>query len=110
MNLAYVSLAALVVAILVSCFTELNVGILALALSRLQSLSPNLRRVGLSATIADPDAYRAWLALDGDIDAVRLVQGEAGAHRADALPSLAAPARWCPASPRASASAPVRSR
>ena len=33
MNLAYVSLAALVVAIIVSCFTELNVGILALALA-----------------------------------------------------------------------------
>jgi di/tricarboxylate transporter len=31
MNTAYVSLAALVVAILVSCFTELNVGILAIA-------------------------------------------------------------------------------
>jgi hypothetical protein len=33
MNIAYASLAALVVAILVSCFTELNVGILALALA-----------------------------------------------------------------------------
>jgi di/tricarboxylate transporter len=33
MNLAYVSLGALVVAILVSCFTELNVGVLALALA-----------------------------------------------------------------------------
>jgi di/tricarboxylate transporter len=33
MNLAYISLGALVVAILVSCFTELNVGILALALA-----------------------------------------------------------------------------
>ncbi len=33
MNIAHVSLAALVVAILVSCFTELNVGILALALA-----------------------------------------------------------------------------
>lgn len=33
MNLAYVSLGALVIAILVSCFTELNVGILALALA-----------------------------------------------------------------------------
>jgi di/tricarboxylate transporter len=31
MNLAYISLAALVIAILVSCFTELNVGILAIA-------------------------------------------------------------------------------
>ena len=33
MNLAYVSLGALVVAILVSCFTELNVGVLAIALA-----------------------------------------------------------------------------
>ena len=33
MNLAYISLAGLVLAILVSCFTELNVGILALALA-----------------------------------------------------------------------------
>lgn len=33
MDLAYVSLGALVVAILVSCFTELNVGVLALALA-----------------------------------------------------------------------------
>ena len=33
MSIAHVSLAALVVAILVSCFTELNVGILALALA-----------------------------------------------------------------------------
>jgi Na+/H+ antiporter NhaD/arsenite permease-like protein len=33
MNLAYVSLAALVVAIVVSCFTELNVGVLAIALA-----------------------------------------------------------------------------
>jgi di/tricarboxylate transporter len=33
MNLAYVSLGALVLAILVSCFTELNVGVLAIALA-----------------------------------------------------------------------------
>ena len=33
MNVAYLSLAALVVAILVSCFTELNVGILSLAIA-----------------------------------------------------------------------------
>jgi di/tricarboxylate transporter len=33
MDLAYVSLAALIVAILVSCFTELNVGVLAIALA-----------------------------------------------------------------------------
>ena len=53
--------------------------LLSLSLSRLQHLAPGLRRVGLSATIADPDAYRSWLAPDADIDLVRLVQGEAGA-------------------------------
>src|SRR5690606_22327450 len=36
-------------------------------------------RVGLSATVADPDAYRGWLAPWGDLDAVALVAGEAGA-------------------------------
>ena len=54
--------------------------LLSLAMSRLQTLSPNLRRVGLSATIADPDAYRSWLAPDADIDAVRLVRGDPGAE------------------------------
>ena len=38
------------------------------------------QRVGLSATISDPDDYRAWLAPYGDIDAVRLVEGEAAAE------------------------------
>lgn len=54
--------------------------LLALSIARLQKLSPNLQRVGLSATIADPDAYRAWLAPFGDIDAVRLVEGEPAAE------------------------------
>ncbi|TXC73436.1 ligase-associated DNA damage response DEXH box helicase [Sphingorhabdus soli] len=53
--------------------------LLSLSLARLQRIAPDLRRVGLSATIADPDAYRAWLAPYGDIDSVRLVPGEAGA-------------------------------
>lgn len=53
--------------------------LLALCLARLQRLSPGLRRVALSATVADPDDYRAWLAPDGDIDAVTLVQGDPGA-------------------------------
>jgi ATP-dependent Lhr-like helicase len=52
--------------------------LLSLALARLQHLAPQVRRVGLSATIADPDAYRSWLAPGGDIDAVRLVAGEPG--------------------------------
>jgi ATP-dependent helicase Lhr and Lhr-like helicase len=54
--------------------------LLALSIARLQKLSPKLQRVGLSATIADPDAYRAWLAPYGDIDAVRLVEGEPAAE------------------------------
>jgi ATP-dependent Lhr-like helicase len=54
--------------------------LLALALSRLQALRPSLRRVALSATVSDADSYRAWLAPDGDIDAVRLVAGEPGAE------------------------------
>ncbi len=54
--------------------------LLSLALSRLQALSPDLRRVGLSATVADPDAYRSWLAPDADLDLVRLVAGDPGAE------------------------------
>ncbi|MCM3678791.1 ligase-associated DNA damage response DEXH box helicase [Sphingomonas paucimobilis] len=53
--------------------------LLSLCMARLQHLSPDLRRVALSATVADPDGYRAWLAPDGDIDAVGLVNGEPGA-------------------------------
>jgi ATP-dependent Lhr-like helicase len=53
--------------------------LLSLCMARLQRLAPNLRRVALSATVADADGYRAWLAPDGDIDMVTLVKGEAGA-------------------------------
>jgi ATP-dependent helicase Lhr and Lhr-like helicase len=53
--------------------------LLALCMARLQRLAPGLRRVALSATVADPDSYRAWIAPDGDIDAVTLVQGDPGA-------------------------------
>ena len=35
--------------------------LLALGLARLQSFSPGMRRVGLSATIEDPDLIREWL-------------------------------------------------
>lgn len=52
--------------------------LLALALSRLQTFAPQLRRVGLSATVADPEAFRAWLAPWGEIDTVELVEGEPG--------------------------------
>ena len=54
--------------------------LLSLSLARLQTLSPNMQRVALSATVSDPDDYRAWLAPDGDIDSVRLVVGEGAAE------------------------------
>jgi ATP-dependent Lhr-like helicase len=54
--------------------------LLSLGLSRLQTLAPNLRRVALSATVADADGYRAWLAPNGDIDSVTAVQGDPGAE------------------------------
>ena len=53
--------------------------LLALSVARLSALAPAMRRVALSATIADPDAYRAWLSGDGVFEAVALVEGEAGA-------------------------------
>ncbi len=53
--------------------------LLALALARLQAIAPGFRRVGLSATVADPDGYRGWLAPHGDIDSVAMVQGDKGA-------------------------------
>ena len=59
--------------------TQKRGDLLALSLSRLQAIAPAMRRVALSATVADPDGYRAWLAPDGDIDAVTKVIGEPGA-------------------------------
>ena len=52
--------------------------LLALSLTRLQALAPALQRVALSATVADPDTFRAWLAPWGDLDSVALVEGEPG--------------------------------
>ncbi|MBA2771255.1 MAG: ligase-associated DNA damage response DEXH box helicase, partial [Sphingomonas sp.] len=54
--------------------------LLSLSMARLQAIAPGLRRVGLSATISEPDAYRSWLAPDADIDGVELVEGEPGAE------------------------------
>ncbi|MEZ5667418.1 MAG: ligase-associated DNA damage response DEXH box helicase [Alphaproteobacteria bacterium] len=53
---------------------------LALCLARLAVLSPDCRRVGLSATVAWPQALRAWLGSGGR--PVRLIQG-GGAKRAE---------------------------
>jgi ATP-dependent Lhr-like helicase len=54
--------------------------LLALSMARLQRFAPGLRRVGLSATISDPDAYRGWLAPDADESEVDLVIGDPGAE------------------------------
>ena len=59
--------------------TQKRGDLLSLSMARLQAINPGLRRVALSATVADVDAYRAWLAPDGDIDRVAPVMGEEGA-------------------------------
>ncbi|PLK26673.1 ligase-associated DNA damage response DEXH box helicase [Novosphingobium sp. TH158] len=53
--------------------------LLTLSLARLQALAPDLQRVGLSATLADPQAFREWLAPGGDAAQVVMVEGEEGA-------------------------------
>ncbi|WP_395685530.1 ligase-associated DNA damage response DEXH box helicase [Aestuariivirga sp.] len=53
--------------------------LLSLALTRLETHAPEAIRVGLSATVADPDALRAWLAPVGS-PPVPLVAGQAGAR------------------------------
>jgi ATP-dependent Lhr-like helicase len=53
--------------------------LLSLALSRLQAIAPAMRRVGLSATIADPPQYAEWLAPEAAGETVTIVTGEAGA-------------------------------
>lgn len=53
--------------------------LLALALTRLQALAPEMQRVGLSATLADPRDFAGWLAPRGEADSVAIVEGEAGA-------------------------------
>ena len=58
--------------------------LLALSLARLQSLAPDMQRVALSATLANPLSFQEWLAPQaaddtGEIVAADLVLGEAGA-------------------------------
>jgi ATP-dependent Lhr-like helicase len=52
--------------------------LLSLALTRVQAHAPEAIRIGLSATVADPDALRAWLVPAGAAPAP-LVLGAAGA-------------------------------
>jgi ATP-dependent helicase Lhr and Lhr-like helicase len=48
---------------------------LALCLTRLQAIALGCRRVGLSATVAWPDALRAWASPDGRAASVDLIAG-----------------------------------
>ncbi|MES2711226.1 MAG: DEAD/DEAH box helicase, partial [Pseudomonadota bacterium] len=52
---------------------------LALCLSRLATLAPKARRVGLSATVAHPEPLRAWLSPTARPEDVRLVTASPGA-------------------------------
>ncbi|MDB5725629.1 MAG: helicase [Novosphingobium sp.] len=54
--------------------------LLALALTRLQTIAPDMKRAALSATVADPDGFRDWLAPWGDVNSVELIEGEPGAE------------------------------
>ena len=54
--------------------------LLALALARIQAIAPATQRVALSATLSDPEGFRAWLAPADDIRSVLLVEGEKGAE------------------------------
>jgi len=53
--------------------------LLSLALARVARLAPNCRRVGLSATVAEPARLLRWLSPRGDGDGVRCVVGRDGA-------------------------------
>ncbi|MDQ3140046.1 MAG: ligase-associated DNA damage response DEXH box helicase [Pseudomonadota bacterium] len=54
--------------------------LLSLAMARLQKLAPDMRRVALSATVSDPEAYQGWLAPHADIETVDVVIGDPGAE------------------------------
>ncbi len=92
MNLAYISLGALVIAILVSCFTELNVGILSLAFAWIVGVylgGMTLNQViagfpvALFLTLAGVTLLFSQAQLNGTLDriahrAVQLCRGNAG--------------------------------
>jgi ATP-dependent helicase Lhr and Lhr-like helicase len=72
------SLKCIIIDELHSLVTNKRGVLLSLALTRVQALAPDVRLVGLSATVADPDVLRAWLAPTGT-PPVPLVLGTAGA-------------------------------
>jgi len=69
---------------------------LALGLARLAGLAPGARRVGLSATVAHPDALTAWLSRTGRADGgdVRRVTGRTGARAEIEILEVETPPPW----------------
>jgi ATP-dependent Lhr-like helicase len=53
--------------------------LLNLSLSRLQAIAPAMRRVALSATVAEPGDYQRWLSPAAGEDDVQLIKGDPGA-------------------------------
>src|SRR5579863_3088485 len=53
--------------------------LLAIGLARLAKFAPDCRRIGLSATVDDPDLIRAWMSAGGGKGGVDLVLGQGGA-------------------------------
>jgi ATP-dependent Lhr-like helicase len=61
-------------------FSSKRGDLLSLGLARLQEFAPAMRRVGLSATVEDPDVIRRWLGHTlSDTRGVDLVRGDPGA-------------------------------
>ncbi|RPF71301.1 ligase-associated DNA damage response DEXH box helicase [Aurantiacibacter spongiae] len=60
--------------------TQKRGDLLALTLARLQAIAPDMQRAALSATVADPEAFRAWIAPWGDLDVVEVITGEEAAE------------------------------
>jgi ATP-dependent Lhr-like helicase len=68
--------------------------LLALGLARLATLAPAALRSGLSATVARPDAVRAWLSPSADAEQVRVVSCPPGTPPDVRLLESATPMPW----------------
>ena len=68
--------------------------LLSLGLARLGALAPACRRVGLSATVADPDGMAAWLGPGGTGTDVRVIQGGASRRAEISILSPGARVPW----------------
>ncbi|MFL5298461.1 MAG: ligase-associated DNA damage response DEXH box helicase [Phenylobacterium sp.] len=73
--------------------------LLALDLARLQQFAPNLRRVGLSATVDDPEVIKAWMAShspppQGEVSAQPTEGVSSPASEVEPPPALRATSPW----------------